>query len=276
MPSELDKFLNTVNEGSPQDVQNENPFKQFDEVPPTGEEGDEGKKDEDTKDDEGADDKDDDTHIDIPFHKLVKNPKFQRFLSKEVAKATEGMAPRESAAIQTAAQNSETQDEMIAAFTAIIGNDTPEKVHALKMLENGMKNIREEARSGQRQFEEQRRAEQEAEKELEDGLESVEDSFDVDMTSNTPKARKLKADFIDFVEKLAPKDKDGNVKEYPDFEYAFELFKEKTSKPAPSNDRKKDLASRGLQRSSDASNIPQPQGNSWKDVERFFSRFEDK
>ena len=57
------------------------------------------------------------------------------------------------------------------------------------------------------------------------GLARIEDNYDVDLTSTAPQAKKLRTEFIEFVERIAPKDEYGNVKEYPDFESSFELFR---------------------------------------------------
>lgn len=209
----------------------------------------------------------------LPFH---KDPKIQRYVQREIAKALEGQSPKQVTTATDSIQAAETEDELVAAFTQIIGNDTPEKQHALRMLERGLKNIEEKALSGQRQLEAERQAQEEAEREVERGFESIEESFEVDITSKTPQATKLRSEFIDFIETIAPKDSRGNVKEYPDFEKSFEIFQKMQEKQNPSNSRAKELAARSMARSSDASSPMKPNGTTWNDIERFFSKLEDK
>ncbi len=82
---------------------------------------------------------------------------------------------------------------------------------------------------------------------LDEKFEDIEDKFNVDLTSDAPAARKLRAEFIELVEDLSPKDKDGNIIDYPDFEKSFDVLQRTREKP--SNQRQKDLASRGMVRS---------------------------
>ena len=80
----------------------------------------------------------------------------------------------------------------------------------------------------------------------------------------------MRNDFIDFVQKISSKDREGNIVEYPDFTEAFDTFQELNKKQS-SNSRAKELASRGTSRSSDASATPVSGDKSWKSVEKFFS-----
>jgi hypothetical protein len=90
----------------------------------------------------------------------------------------------------------------------------------------------------------------------------------VDFYSN-PRAEKLRSEFVDFIARISPKDENGDITAYPDIQEAWSLFSS-TRKPADSN-RAKDIASRSMARSSDAPNAA-PRGNTWKDVERAFSK----
>jgi hypothetical protein len=202
----------------------------------------------------------------LPFN---QDPKIQRYIRKEVEKLTKDLTPRQTEQFQKEVSQSKDEDDLVGAFTNIIGNDTPEKVHALKMLDRTIKGLEDKAMSATRQLEAERQADIEAEQELEQGFENIEDTFNVDISSATPQARETRKKFIEFVEKIAPKDEYGEIKEYPDFEQTFDLF-QKLNKPQP-NLRARELASRGMTRTSEASNATQVQGNSWKDVEKAIS-----
>lgn len=201
----------------------------------------------------------------IPFH---KDPKIQKFIEKEIRKGLESIKP------ESPASKKEEKDDSADIIDRIIGNDTPEKVAAGKEFRKYLSSLEE--RGAERalnqlsqQAEQERQAEAEAEEELSSGFESVEDAFGIDLTSNIPATRKLRGEFIDFITRIAPKDKDGEVTEFPDFEETYKLFKD-MRKPEP-NTRAKELSSRSMGRSSDASTIPKNTGNTWKDVDKIFS-----
>lgn len=94
--------------------------------------------------------------------------------------------------------------------------------------------------------ESERQAEIEAQNEVYDAIDDIEDTFNIDLTSGKPSANKLRNDFIDFVKRVAPKDSTGEIISYPDWKETFALFKERNEKPAPSNDRAKDIANRSI------------------------------
>lgn len=261
--SEVDEFLNGLNgdNNDPFNPENVDPFTTDSEKV---EEKVEEKKEEETE-------KDDTDNL--PFH---KNPKVQRYVQKEIAKALENATPKEQVQFQKEIKNSEDEDDLIAAFTNIIGNDTPEKVHALKMLDRTIKGVEEKAaQRAMQEFSVREQMEKEAEKqavqELENGFESIEETFNVDITSNTPLAKKTRNEFIDFVKRIAPKDSEGQITQYPDFEQAFTVFQE-TRKSAPAPNRAKELADRSMTRSGDASTA-KPQEVSWKSIDKLFSGF---
>lgn len=205
----------------------------------------------------------------LPFH---KDPKIQRYISKEIEKRVKDL-PVQSAEREF---RSETEDEGTDILTRIIGNDTPEKQSAVKDFRKYLGSLEEKAAqkalgefqaNAEAQIEEDRKAQ----RELDDSFEEIEETYSVDLTSNAPAARKARSEFVDYIRKIAPKNEDGEVIAYPDLNAAFEEFKER-SKRAPSNIKAKELAARGMSRSTDASQAPQNTDKSWKGVERLFSK----
>lgn len=206
----------------------------------------------------------------IPFH---KDPKVQRFIEKEISKRMSEYKPQSE--VEKFVKETET-DEITDVLTRIIGNDTPEKVSAIKdfrkvLLEREEMGAQKALDYFSRQREKELQEEREAERELQEGFESIEETFDVDITSNTPTARKTRSEFIDFIKRIAPKDSDGDVIEYPDFTETFELFRDMKKSPEPNN-RAKDLASRSMSRPADVTSIPQQEDKSWNAVERILSK----
>lgn len=193
----------------------------------------------------------------LPYH---EDPKLRRYIEKEIAKATANLTPKEEQRFREEVK----EDGLISAFTAIIGNDTPEKVNALNALKNEIETIRADARSAREELQAERQADIQAEQELAQGFESVEENFNVDFKTNP----KLRSEFIEFIERVAPKDSSGDIVEYPDFNETFKLYQEINKK---SNTRAKELASRSATRSSEAPQAPMPADTSWRGVEKFFN-----
>lgn len=202
----------------------------------------------------------------LPFN---KDPKVLKFIEKEVAKRLDNFKPEVPEMV-----TEERGDEIEDILTRIIGNDTPEKVSAVRdfkkvLIERENKGAEKAIAEWENRRQSELREEQEATAQLEAGLESIEETFNVDLTSN----RKMRTEFLDFVEKIAPKDANGDVIDYPDFEETFRVFKE-MKKPQP-NLRAREIASRGLERTTEAK-PQQPQDYSWRGVEKMLNELFNK
>jgi hypothetical protein len=99
----------------------------------------------------------------------------------------------------------------------------------------------------QKQIDEQRE-QKEYESFIDSELESLEDQYNLDLTSDAPAARKVRREFLELVEKLSPKDDDGTITGYADFQSTFEVY-QKTKEEKPDNSRRKEIASRSMQSS---------------------------
>lgn len=204
----------------------------------------------------------------IAFH---KDPKVLRFIEKEVAKRTTDIKPAVPATVGT-------DDEITDVLTRIIGNDTPEKQQGVKDLRKVLSGLEEKGAQRALQQLDERAQEEHArdlkvQEELNEAFEEVEESYNVDLSSNTAQAKKMRSEFVDYVRKIAPKDKTtGEVIGFPDMLTAFEEFQDRQKRTIPSNARSKELAARGMARSTDASIAPQ-QGRdySFKGVEKYLA-----
>lgn len=205
-----------------------------------------------------------------------KDPKVQRYIEKQVEKALKDK-PSFARESDEKAPPSDVKD-VIGAFTAIIGNDTPEKVKALEALEKTLNGSDE--RASQKAVERFQReqaealtkaseADKKAQEELDNYFDEIEETYNVDLSSNSASAKAMRSQFIEYVRKIAPKDANGEVATFPDLVASFEEFQER-NKRAPAT-RAKELASRGMTRSNDTATT-MPQGRSWKDVDRFFDK----
>jgi len=196
----------------------------------------------------------------LPFN---KDPKIQRFIQKEVERLTKDLSPKEAREFKEEVKES----DFVSAMEAILGNDTPEKVNALNLLKRTVDDLRTEARSAKEMLEAERRADEQAERELTQGFENIEETFNVDFNTN----KKLRSEFAEFIERVAPKDENGEIIDYPDFTETFKVFQELRQKPQ--NTRAKELASRSMTRGGEASKVEIPTDTSWKGVDKLFATF---
>lgn len=197
--------------------------------------------------------------------KFNEDPKVQRYLKKEIDKALSQFQSTRQETV-TKVENEDTTS-VVEAFTAIIGNDTPEKIAALKSLERALGNVDQRAsqKAIERLEELQKKSSEEdraAEEELQEGFESVEDHYDITFT---PARRKA---FAAYCERIAPKDQYGEVKDYPDFINAYEDFLDK-EKRSQAPDRSKQLAARGMARSTSTQTETPQSRPTWDEADAF-------
>jgi hypothetical protein len=196
-----------------------------------------------------------DEEDDVPFH---KNPKVIKYIEKREAKLRDEFEQRfNKQEPQVREPLTEDEDPLSDVLTRIIGNDTPEKLSAIKDFKKALGNMKDEAklealREIEARGEEETKAEIQAQNEVSEALDDIEDIFNIDITSNAPQAKKMRSDFIDFVKRVAPKDRNGDIVSYPDFKETFSVFKD-MNKPQ-SNDRAKDLANRSISNTTVANN----------------------
>lgn len=202
----------------------------------------------------------------LPFH---KDPKVQKFIDKEITKRMAELQPTET---ERFVRETPETDEVTDVLTRLIGNNTPEKVSMVKefknILEKGTQRAKEEAIAELRaQQQELVQADIEAEQELETAFDSIEETFNVDISSNSPLAKKTRQEFVSFVEKIAPKDRNGDIVDFPDMISAFETYQDmKRSTAQPS--RAKELANRGMARSTETTVAPQ-KNMTWNEVDNY-------
>lgn len=203
----------------------------------------------------------------LPFH---RDEKVQRYIDKEIEKRLKFTQP--SAEQQFRKEVTEELD-LPPALVKLVGNDTPEKREALKGLADHINSMTDKAQEKflqrmQEQEEQSREEDSAALSELNQGFEDIEESYGVDLSSNIASAQRNRSAFVEYLRKVSHKNEDGEVDQFADIPAAWEEFQER-NRPSPS--RAKELASRGMTRSTD-SGTATPQGKSWKDVDRYFAK----
>lgn len=82
-----------------------------------------------------------------------------------------------------------------------------------------------------------------SQQELDTMLEDIEDEFNVDITSDTPEAKKARTGFYATLEKISPKNDKGEVTAYADPIATWEMYQQRLQ---PKNNRAKELSSRSM------------------------------
>lgn len=156
------------------------------------------------------------------------------------------------------AKSASSSSEMPPEWVALYG-DTPEAQKAWKIQEHMLSNVKTQAKEEAiREIEERQNREREEQRRFESfidsQLESLEDAYDVDLTSDSPAARKARRELLDMVTELSPKDEDGVITGYADFDSTFKVYQRTQTKVEPKRDetviKAKQIAGRSMQQSS--------------------------
>lgn len=134
-------------------------------------------------------------------------------------------------------------DDYLQSVEKIYGNDSPEATAATELLKTALRSVEERAKSSAlEEFRSERAREQEevrqAGEKLDSFIEEIEDEHNVTFSPQMQKS------YFTLLEKMSPKDSDGNIVEYADPHAVYEIFSEKLQKRTDS--KAKDLASRSM------------------------------
>ena len=164
--------------------------------------------------------------------------------------------------VQKFTQETTKTGEVPHEWIALYG-DTPEARRAWEMEERLISRAKEEAKNeALEEFENRQNKVVQEQKQYESlidsELESLEDTYNVDLTSNAPSARKARREFLELVQSLSPKDEAGNIADYADFGSTFEVYQKtrQSEKSSETSNKQKELASRSMQKPGGDSNIP--------------------
>lgn len=151
-------------------------------------------------------------------------------------------------ALTEAKKFSEGTDESdyLRTVEKIYGTQSPEATAATELLKKALQDVEKTAtEKALKTYREEQAREKESlaneEKELDSMVEEIEDEYGISMDANTKKG------FFTLLEKLSPKDRDGNVTEYADHNAVWEELQARKER-LPNNSRAKDLASRSMTR----------------------------
>lgn len=140
--------------------------------------------------------------------------------------------------------------EYLKRVERIYGNATPEAKEATELLKEALRGVHESAKQEaltealekfQSEKANEAKAVQQEEQNLDEILDEVEEDYGIDMSNESDRKG-----YLNLLEKLSPKDDDGNIIEFADPDATAELY---LSRKEKSNSRAKELASRSMVRS---------------------------
>lgn len=169
--------------------------------------------------------------------RLMERLKAERESSIELAKKVEALTESQRLSL---AQNPELNETL----AKIYGTNTPEGAEATALLIKALQENRELAKKealDEFRKEQAKAAEQQAQadEELEVMIDEIEEKYNVSVDQKTEQA------FFTLLERLSPKDKDGNITSYADHNAVWEQLQ---SVKQQTTNRAKDLASRSMVR----------------------------
>jgi hypothetical protein len=206
-----------------------------------------------TADDAAKGDKGDDTDDEKGGHKNRKHRRLEAALERE--KEARIAAEARANALSENGGTRETRKDIDTRLTRVFGDTDDAKAASQlfqELLDDAAQKGKDEALREMKDSRERERKEQvQFETFIDTQLESIEDEFNVDVTSNAPAAKKARREFLEMVQKLSPKDESGTITGYADFGETWELYqdKRKTAEKPATADRQKDLAARSMERS---------------------------
>jgi hypothetical protein len=144
------------------------------------------------------------------------------------------------------------RDEDLDPDLIRVFGESPEGREVARIMEKKMESVISKAEENAlRKFQEKLYEEDNEVKQYESlidsEIESIEDEYNIDLSSGAPTAKKARKEFLDMIVKLSPKDEEGNITNYADFQSTFEVYQSTIQKPDAS--RNKELASRSMQKS---------------------------
>lgn len=156
------------------------------------------------------------------------------------------MAGRLEAIAEAQKAKAESGGDYLKNIERIYGTDSPEAMAATELLKEALKSVKESAtKDALEAFKEEQRQANEAVKKEEEALdmmlEELEDEHNIDLTSDS--AESTRKGFFKLLQKMSPKDKEGNIVAYADHHAVWEQYKTGVKKP---ENRAKDLSSRSM------------------------------
>lgn len=117
-----------------------------------------------------------------------------------------------------------------------------------EIFEEQANRIRQEALEVQQEREiEEQQEEAMYEDFIDSELEAIEDEYGIDITGDSKSSKQIRQEFLTLIEELSPKDREGNIIEYADFDSTFRIYQNQIEKADKT--RHREIASRSMEKS---------------------------
>jgi hypothetical protein len=182
---------------------------------------------------------------DTPTDPEPKNRRERRLMEKLQGERESAIALAARLEALSESQKSRSEEsEFLKVAERIYGNSTPELSEATELLKTVLLGVKDEAkREAIAEYQNLRQQEQQAvanaEKRLDTMLGEIEDEANIDL------APAQRTEFLKLLEKMSPKDSNGNIVEYADHFAVWDIYQEKVKAHTPPNPAK-DMAARAM------------------------------
>lgn len=191
------------------------------------------------------------TSEELPFN---KNPKIKRYIERQTKKMLE--QELEKLGTRETVTESKPQTKEIPAEWLMAYGDSDQSVQAWKIQQDLIAQAVERAKAEalnefQSSIEQEKQAEKQFEEFISESLEDLEDTHGIDLTSDSPAGRRNRAEFLELVRRVSPKDTEGNVVSYADFNEVYSLYETTRRRDDDVTAQKKSVAGRTMSKSNE-------------------------
>ena len=167
-----------------------------------------------------------------PTEPEPKNRRERRLMEKLQSERETAIALAAKLDAITQSQGARTeQAQFMEVAERIYGTQTPELREATELLKTALMGVKDEAKKeALAEWQNLRQSEQQAvssaEKRIDEMLENIEDERNIDLSEGPHRTG-----FLKLLEKMSPKDSNGNIVEYADHYSVWELYESQIKKP---------------------------------------------
>lgn len=191
----------------------------------------------------------------LPFN---KNPKIKKYIERQVQKHLKSSIGEQQQLARPQAVQSRENSAVPPEWIAMYGDDE----RSLKAWEYNQSILSREIEKAKedllKSIEQKEYSQKQRESEIENFIEESIESIEED--NNITLSKKDRQEFLDLVQRISPKNSDGDIVSFADFGTSFEIFKQIKSKSAPSNSVNKALASRSASSNTSSEIKTEPKG----------------
>lgn len=180
-----------------------------------------------------------------------RNRRERRLMEKLQSEREAAIALAAKLEVVTQSQKTRGEEaEFLTVAERIYGTQTPELREATELLKTALLGVKEEAKrealeAYQELYQKEQEAVKNAENRIDSMLEELEDQYNVDLVDGPHRT-----EFLKLLERMSPKDRNGNIVEYADHMAVWDVYQSQIKKPV---NPAKEMAARAMTQSGAAS-----------------------